>query len=105
MTSHVVFSPSSNQLTTTSAQLRQASPLKYSHALLRLGDRQGSPEIREAAGTGDYQGFDRNWDHWLATSNPNDSKLSDHEKANVEELCITTRHHTGAVHQLEERME
>jgi hypothetical protein len=32
------------------------------------------------------------------------SKLSDHEKANVEELCITARHNVVAVHQLEELM-
>ncbi len=33
------------------------------------------------------------------------SKLSDHEKANVEDLCITTRHNATAVEQLEELME
>ena len=33
------------------------------------------------------------------------SKLSDHEQANVEELCITARHQAAAVQQLEELVE
>ena len=62
-------------------------------------------EIGEAAGTGDYPGFDKCWDHWLAPSNPNASALSDHEKANVEQLCIAARHNAAAVQQLEGLME
>jgi hypothetical protein len=49
-----------------------------------------------------YPGFDKSWDHCLTVSNPNASKLSDHEKANVEERCITVRHNTVAVQQIEE---
>jgi len=66
---------------------------------------KSAAEIGEAAGTGGYPGFDKSWDHWLAPSNPNTSKLSDHEKANVEDLCISTRHNVAAVQQLEELME
>jgi hypothetical protein len=58
---------------------------------------KSAAEIGETAGTGDYPGFDKSWDHWLTVSNPNVSKLSDHEKANVEELCITARHNTAVV--------
>jgi hypothetical protein len=65
---------------------------------------KSTAEIGEAAGTGDYPGFDKSWDHCLAVSNPNASKLSDHEKAYVEELCITARHHAAAVQQLAELM-
>ena len=66
---------------------------------------KSAAEIGEAAGTGDYPGFDKSWDHWLEVSNPNASKLSDHEKASVEEFCITDRHNTDAVQQFEELME
>jgi hypothetical protein len=62
-------------------------------------------EIGESVGTGDYPGFDRNWDHWCQSSNPNASKLSDHEKSNVDEIHITTRHHITTVQKLEELME
>jgi len=50
-------------------------------------------------------GFDKSLDHWLAPSNPNASKLSDHERANVEQICIAARHNGAAVQQLEELME
>jgi hypothetical protein len=66
---------------------------------------KSAAEIGEAAGTGDYQGLDKSWDFWLAPSHPNSVKLSDHEKANVEELCITDRHQADAVQKLEELME
>ena len=66
---------------------------------------KSAAEIGETSGTGDYPGFDKSWDHWLAPSNPNASKLSDHEKANVEELCISARHNATAVQQLEGLME
>jgi hypothetical protein len=56
-------------------------------------------------GTGDYPGFDRSWDHWCQSSNPNDSILSDHEKSNVDEIHITARHHITTVQQFEELME
>ena len=49
---------------------------------------KSATEIGEAAGTGNYQGFDKNWDFWLSDAHPNSVKLSEHEKANVEELCI-----------------
>ena len=58
---------------------------------------KSASEIGEAVGTGDYPGFEKSWDHRLEPSNPNASKLSDHEKSNVEELCITTRHNTDVV--------
>jgi hypothetical protein len=38
----------------------------------RAGSVKQAVEIGGAAGTGDYPGFDRSWDHWI---NPNDSKL------------------------------
>ena len=66
---------------------------------------KSAAEIGEAAGTGGYPGLDKSWDHWLTASNPNASKLSDHEQANVEELCITASHQAAAVQQLEELME
>ncbi len=66
---------------------------------------KSTPDIGEEAGTGDYPGFDKRWDHWIGVSNPDESKLSDHEKTNVEELCITARHQAAAVQQLEELME
>jgi hypothetical protein len=40
---------------------------------------KSAAEIGEAAGTGDYPKFDTSWDYWLAASNPNESKLSDHD--------------------------
>jgi hypothetical protein len=62
-------------------------------------------EIGESVGTGAYPGFDKDWDHWLTASNPNVSELSDHEKANVEDLCIKARHNVVVVQQIEELME
>jgi hypothetical protein len=66
---------------------------------------KSAAEIGEASGTGDYQGFDKSWDYWLAASHPNVSKISDHEKANVEELCITDRLQAASVQKLEDLME
>ena len=66
---------------------------------------ESAAEIGEAAGTGDYGGLDKSWDFWLAPSHPNSVKLSEHEKANVEELCIVARHQAAAVQKLEELME
>ncbi len=40
---------------------------------------KSAAEIGEATGTGDYPKFDKSWDYWLAVSNPNASKLSDHD--------------------------
>lgn len=40
---------------------------------------KSAAEIGEPAGTGDYPKFDKSWDYWLAASNPNASKLSDHD--------------------------
>jgi hypothetical protein len=66
---------------------------------------KSAAEIGEATGTGDYQGFDKSWDFWLTASHPNSVKLSEHEKTNVEDLCITVRHQAAAVQKLEELME
>jgi hypothetical protein len=66
---------------------------------------KSAAEIGEAAGTGNYPGFDKSWDFWLSDVHPNSGKLSEHEKANVEELCITARHQVAAVQKLEELME
>jgi hypothetical protein len=66
---------------------------------------KSATEIGEVVGTGDYPKVDKSWDYWLAVSNPNASKLSDHENANVEELCITARHNAATVQQLEELMD
>ena len=66
---------------------------------------KSAAEIGEAAGTGDYGRLDKSWDFWLAPSHPNSVKLSEHEKANVEELCITARHQADAVQKLEELMD
>jgi len=66
---------------------------------------KSAAEIGEATGTGDYQGFDKSWDFWLTSSHPNSVKLSEHEKTNVEDLCITVRHQAAAVQKLEELME
>ena len=66
---------------------------------------KSAAEIGEAAGTGDYPGLDKSWDFWLAASHLNSVKLSEHEKANVEELCIVARHQAATVQKLEELME
>jgi hypothetical protein len=66
---------------------------------------KSAAEIGEAAGTGDFPGLDKSWEFWLAPSHPNSVKLSEHEKANVEELCIVARHQAAAVQKLEELME
>jgi len=66
---------------------------------------KSAAEIGEAAGTGDFPGLDKSWDFWLAPAHPNSVKLSEHEKANVEELCIVARHQAAAVQKLEELME
>jgi hypothetical protein len=66
---------------------------------------KSSSEIDEAEGTGNYQGFDKSWDFWVSDAHPNSVKLSEHEKANVEELCITARHQADAVQKLEELMD
>jgi hypothetical protein len=47
---------------------------------------KSAAEIGETSGTGDYPALDKCWDHWLAPSNPNAVKLSEHEHANVEQL-------------------
>jgi hypothetical protein len=61
---------------------------------------KSAAEIGEAAGTGVYPAFDKCWDHWLAPSNPNAVKLSEHEHANVEQLCIVDRHNAAAAQHL-----
>jgi hypothetical protein len=66
---------------------------------------KSSTEIGEAVGTGNYQGLDKSWDFCLSDAHPNSVKLSEHEKANVEELCICARHQAAAVQKLEELME
>jgi hypothetical protein len=48
---------------------------------------KSAAEIGEAAGTGDYPKFDKSWDYWLAASNPNASKLSDHD------ICVVHPKH------------
>ena len=48
---------------------------------------KSAAEIGEAAGTGDYPKFDKIWDYWLAVSNPNASKLSDHD------ICVVHPKH------------
>ena len=53
-------------------------------------------------GTGDYPGLDAAWHHYTSPSHPNTAKLSDFEKSNVEELCITSRHQRAAGQTLEE---
>jgi hypothetical protein len=40
---------------------------------------KSTAEIGESAGTGDYPKFDKIWDYWFSVSNPNVSKLSDHD--------------------------
>ena len=47
----------------------------------RAGSAKQAVEIGGAAGTGDYPGFDKSWDHWLAASNPNASELGSAAKA------------------------
>jgi hypothetical protein len=44
---------------------------------------KSAAEIGEAVGTGNYPGFDKSWDFWLADVHPNSVKLSEHEKAIV----------------------
>jgi hypothetical protein len=56
---------------------------------------KSASEIGEAVGTGDHPGFDKSWDHWFVVSNPNESKLSDHEKANVEEHHVPSQCRCG----------
>jgi hypothetical protein len=56
-------------------------------------------------GTGDYSGLDKSWYFWLAVSHPTSVKPSEHEKANVEERCITDRHQADVVQKLEELMD
>ncbi len=66
---------------------------------------KSATEIGEAAGTGNYQGFDKSWDFWLSDAHRNSVNLSEHEKVNVEELCITDRHQAAPVQKLEELMD
>jgi hypothetical protein len=40
---------------------------------------KAAAQIGETAGTGDYPKLDKSWDYWFAASNPNASKLSDHD--------------------------
>jgi hypothetical protein len=73
--------------------------------LFESSTAKSAAEIGEAVGTGNYPGFDKSWDFWLSDVHPNSVKLSEHEKANVEELCIVARHQTAGVQRLEELME
>ena len=66
---------------------------------------KSAAEIGEVVETGDYPVLDINYFHWFQPSHPNADKLSPHEKARVEELYITVRHHRSAAQQLEELLD
>ena len=80
---------------------QQLSPALFFEAAVA----KEAAEIGEAVGTGDYPGFDTVWYHWTVSTHPNAAKLSDFEKSNVEELCITSRHQRAAGQTLEELLE
>jgi len=44
-------------------------------------------QIGETERTGDYPKLDKSWDYWLSASNPNASKLSDHD------ICVVHPKH------------
>ena len=58
--------------------------------------------IGETTLSGNYPLCDKSWGFWISDQNPNDHKLSEHEKCNIETLNQTIRHQNVEIEKLEQ---
>ena len=81
-----------------SGKSRQALPadLFFQNAAAKV-----AAPIGEASLSGRFPLCDKPWSFWLAGHHPNDSKLSEYEKCNIEGLNQTIRYQNVAIDKLE----
>ena len=66
---------------------------------------QPRSRIGEVSPCGNYPFFDKPWSFWIAEKSPNDHKMSEHEKCNVEVLNQTIRHQNADIEKIEQLLE
>ena len=74
--------------------------LFFQHAQARV-----AAPIVEPTLAGEYPQMDKNWSFWMASTNPNSHRLTDHDKCVVESLNHIIRHQNAAAAVLEQLLE
>ena len=74
--------------------------LFFQHAQARV-----AAPIDEPTFAGEYPQMDKNWNFWMASTNPNSHRLTDHDKCVVESLNHIIRYQNAAAALLEQLLE